>query len=815
MAKDKDKLADYRGKRDFDRTDEPSGEGAAEAEGNLRFAVQKHDASHLHYDLRLEWDGALLSWAVTKGPSVDPGTRRLAVRTEDHPLTYREFEGTIPEDEYGGGTVMLWDRGTWTPNGDVAKGLEKGKLSFTLDGARMRGDWALVRMRRGEARDNWLLIKERDDCAQDDADALTEAHDTSVKTGRTMAQIAEGQRAQGAAHETPGRSKTRPAFQPPQLATLVDEAPEGEEWIHETKFDGYRCLAALGKGGTRLYTRAGKDWTDRFAALEGAFADLPCDAALIDGEVMAADISGSAFSSLQRAMSDGGPLIFYAFDLLSLDGRDMTGEEQRNRSAALADLMADLPEDGALRLSAHVVGKGPQTFAKACTAGAEGIISKRADAPYRGTRTRAWRKVKCTRRQEFVIGGWSPSDKDRPFASLLLGTWDGGDLRYRGRVGTGFDADDFAKLETAFTARKTPPFSDVPKSVAKDAGWLRPELVAEVDFTEFTQDGQIRHGSYMGLRRDKSAKEVTMETPEETARVAGVAITSAAREVFPEAGCTKGDVARHYERAGARIAEIAGHRPLSLLRCPEGISGDCFFQKHAAKGWPDALQRAEIEEKNGAVRDYFYATRAEALIAAAQMGTIEFHTWAARVDRLDRPDRMVFDLDPDERLDWPEVRSAAFDLRARLADLGLASFALVTGGKGVHVCLHLRRSHGWDTVKDFAKTLAEGMAAEAPDRYTATMSKEARKGRIFIDWLRNERGQTAIAPYSLRARPGAPVAMPVTWDELEGLTRPDGFGMGDVPERLEDPCPYLAGMDDLQSLSRDVMNRLEDWRGAR
>ena len=815
MAKSPDRLAEYNARRDFDQTGEPAGKAdSARADGGA-FVVQKHDASRLHYDFRLELDGALLSWAVTKGPSPDPGEKRLAVRTEDHPLDYGDFEGTIPKGQYGGGTVMLWDRGTWTPQGDVAEGLDKGKLKFTLHGERMRGGWALIRMRGGEKRENWLLIKERDDYAQVDAHALTDGYDTSVKTGRDMDAIAGGEAMRQVPKDTPDRSKARPKFRKPQLATLVDAAPEGDDWIHETKFDGYRCLAALGKGGTQLLTRSGKDWTDRFAALEGAFDPLPCDSALIDGEVMAARISGSAFSSLQKALSGGDRLVFFAFDLLSLDGEDMTGLTQIERRERLGDLMSGAPKDGPLRLSEHVQGHGREVFEKACEAGAEGIISKRADARYRGTRTKNWRKVKCTRRQEFVIGGYSPSEKDRPFASLLMGTWEDGVLRYRGRVGTGFDAAAFDTLEKAFTARKTPPFADAPTGVAKDASWLRPDLVAEVDFTEFTSDGYIRHGSYLGLRDDKKAKEVTMEKPQGDLKIGNIRITSPEREVFPDAGCTKRDIACHYDRVGARMIEAMGHCPLSLLRCPDGIGGDCFFQKHPGKGWPGALQQIAIKDKDGETAEYLYATRTDALVAAAQMGAIEFHIWGARIDKLERPDRMIFDLDPDEGLGWADTRSAAFEIRDRLTDLGLASVPMVTGGKGVHVCLHLRRNHDWDVVKGFAKTLAHVMAAAEPDRYTATMSKAKRRGRIFIDWLRNERGQTAVAPYSLRARPGAPVALPVTWDELKQLDAPNGFAMGDMRERLEDPCPWLEAADDLQSLTQDTVARLEAWSEGR
>lgn len=812
MSRGADKLADYNTRRDFSKTGEPKGKTARSRKSDLRFLVQKHDASRLHYDLRLEWGGVLLSWAVTKGPSADPGEKRLAVRTEDHPISYGDFEGTIPKKEYGGGTVMMWDEGRWTPQADPDDGLAEGKLKFTLLGKRMRGGWALVRMKTKDKRENWLLIKERDDQATDDPDGLTNEYHTSATTSRTMKEVAQEKAPNAAPKQKSRHTGVRPAFRKPQLATLVEEAPDGEDWLHETKFDGYRCLAALGKGGTRLYTRSGQDWTEKFAALDGAFDHLPCKSALIDGEIVAASAEGSAFSALQAALGTGGPLVFYAFDLLALDGKDVAGEPQIRRKEMLADVFANVPKSGSVRMSEHIRGNGSKVFRNACKSGGEGIISKRVDAPYRGTRTKAWRKVKCTKRQEFVIGGYSPSDKKgRPFASLLLGEFGPKGLRYRGRVGTGFAEEDFARLSKAMKGRKTSPFLDVPATIFRDAKWVRPDLVAEVDFAELTSDGHIRHGSYQGLREDKNAKTVQLETPMNTKTdVAGVSISSAEREVFPKAGCTKLDVARHYERVGERMVEIAGHRPLSLLRCPDGIDGDCFFQKHGGKGFPESLERVEIEEKDGGTAEYLYATRTEAFVAAAQMGTIEMHMWGARTDRLERPDRIVFDLDPDVALGWTDVRDASKHVRDRLADLGLASTPLVTGGKGVHVCVALRRTQGWDTVKGFAKTFAHVMSEAEPDRYTATMSKAKRKGRIFIDWLRNERGATAIAPYSLRAREGAPVAVPVTWAELDKLSGANAFKLGDISARLDQSCPYIASLADLQQITSKTVERLEE-----
>jgi bifunctional non-homologous end joining protein LigD len=814
-----DRLAEYRAKRDFRRTPEPAPGKAAASAGTLRFVVQKHAARRLHYDLRLEWEGALLSWAVTRGPSLDPDEKRLAVRTEDHPMSYAGFEGTIPKGEYGAGTVMLWDRGTWRPEGDVAEGLRKGKLGFAVDGQRMQGGWTLVRMRgqtRGAGpRENWLLLKARDAAARPgDPDGLTDGALRSVDSGRDLAQIRAG-----AAAGRPVRRGRLPGFRPVQLATLVDAAPADDGWQHETKFDGYRALAALGEGGPRLYTRSGKDWTDRFAPLVPAFAALSCASALIDGEVMAATAKGSPFSALQAALSDGGALRFFAFDLLELDGKDLAPAPLSDRRAALKALLARQSEDSPLRLSDRVVGQGPAVFAAACAQGAEGIVSKRVDAAYAGRRTRAWLKVKCGRRQEFVVGGYRPSDRPgRPFASLLLGTWEEGRLVYRGRVGSGFTDAAFRRITDSMTPRRAAPFEAFPAAAAKTARWIAPDLVAEVAFAEFTDDGHVRHARFLGLREDKPARTVTRERPAKemnmSATVLDIEITSPDRHVFPDAGCTKLDIATHYARVGARMVTLAGHRPLSLFRCPGGLGEPCFFQKHGHGAMPAALSQVDIAEKDGGTEAYLYATRPQGWVAAAQMGTVEFHIWGARTDRLDRPDRLVFDLDPDEGLDWADVRTAAVELREALAQFGLTSGAIVTGGKGVHVWMPLKRSRDWETVKLFSKTFAHALAERAPDRYTATMSKARRKGRIFIDWLRNDRGATAIAPYSIRARTGAPVAVPVTWDELDRLSGASAFSLSDIAGRLAMPCPAAALLARPQSLTTAVIDRLGNWSDA-
>jgi len=805
----------YEKKRDFDVTPEPRAELLEAGGDRLSFVVQKHDASSLHYDLRLELGGVLLSWAVTKGPSADPSQKRLAVRTEDHPVAYGAFEGTIPEDEYGGGTVMLWDSGWWEPLHDPAEGLKEGKLHFRLHGARMKGGWALVRMgdEDGEKNENWLLIKERDDFAGSRADTLTDKFKTSVTTGRTMRDIAEGN-----TPAPPNHDKPRPRFRKVQLATLKDAPPEGETWQHEAKLDGYRCVIALGKGGVRLYSRNGKDWSDRFAVLSEPAAALDCDSVLIDGEVIAGR-GGGDFSTLQKALKTGDALTCYVFDCMVLDGEDLTEKPLSERRKALEKLFKGLPPRGPLRLSPIIEEEGAAALAAMCDAGGEGIISKRRDAPYRGGRSMAWIKSKCIRRAEFVIAGWSPSDKPgRPFASLVLGSYERGKLVYRGRVGTGFDEDDFEELKTALSSlgRKSAPFDGELPSEVKDANWVTPNLVVEAEYTEFTSEGRIRHGVYQGLREDKEAKDVSAKAEAETdsesddgRRIGGVRVSSVGRVVYPEAALTKGEVAEHYDRVGERMLDHAADRPLSLLRCPDGISGDCFFQKHAGKGFPEAIKTMPIEEKDGDVEDYMYVTTTEGLIAAAQMGTLEFHIWGAARDRIERPDRLVFDLDPDEGLDFARVKAAARQVRDGLDACGLQSAAMMTGGKGIHVVVPLRRISGWDRVKDFARTFAQTLAERDPDAFTATMSKSKRKGRIFIDWLRNERGATAIAPYSLRARPGAAVAVPVSWEELDDLTRPDGFHAGDMEARLARPCPLNA--PEARGIGTGAMKALDDW----
>jgi bifunctional non-homologous end joining protein LigD len=914
-------LKTYREKRNFAETQEPSGEAAAAKGEGLAFVIQKHDATRLHYDFRVEWEGVLKSWAVTRGPSYDTSDKRLAVRTEDHPMDYGDFEGTIPKGSYGGGTVMLWDRGTWEPQGDAAAELEAGNLKMILHGEKLKGKWALIRMkpRPGEKRENWLLIKEKDELADPGHDVLKE--DKSVKTGRSLDEIAAGHEewtrktvspadaeaaraiAKAGSKKKPGakakpektdeteepalaakpkaarkagsklsaepdqlaepapakatgkrtakpakgmaRSTKVPEFRPLQLATLVDAAPSGGDWLNEMKYDGYRILIAIGGGKAKIYTRNALDWTDRFAFLLPAIAELPCDSAVIDGELVAFDADGKTdFSTLQQHLKDGGALACFCFDLLMLDGVEMEAKPLTERKQALEALLKG-HEQPVLLYSEHVAGSGPAMLRQICAAGHEGIIAKRADAPYRAGRSTGWVKAKCTKRQEFVIGGFSPSDKKgRAFSSILIGVNEDGKFLYRGRVGSGFDDDALEDLAKRFKtiARDKSAFADLPRPIARTSKYVEPKLVAEIDFAEFTADGQVRHGVFKGLREDKPAEavvdekakptkklaaaaavatETASEKPPEAPReavsrgakavvtkVAGITLSHPERVVFASQAVTKLDLAEYYEAVSERMLTYAGGRPLSLVRCPGGRQKACFFQKHDSGGFPDGIKKIPIAEKDGGTADYLYVDDAAGLVAAVQMNTLEFHIWGADIRDVEKPERIVFDFDPDESLTFADVKSAAFDMRDRLKALGLESFALVTGGKGVHVVVPLSRKQAWPEVKGFARDMAYLLEREEPTRFVATMSKAKRKGRIFVDWLRNERGSTAVAPFSTRSRENAPVAVPVGWDELQELEAANLFHPKDVLARLAEPDPWAGYADVKQSLTKAILKKV-------
>ncbi|HEX9946474.1 MAG TPA: DNA ligase D, partial [Allosphingosinicella sp.] len=689
------------------------------------------------------------------------------------------------------------------------------------------GEWVMFRLkgRPGERAENWMLKKVTDEHAGGSM-GLTERYLTSIKTGRSMQEIAAGKKAKelkgwktaptkpssrrkpgsqvgkAPVPESPGdpglrrgdgkRSTKLPPFREPQKATLVDHVPAGSGWIHEMKYDGYRCLLGIGGGKAKVYTRSGLDWSDKFPEIAEAAARLEVGSALLDGEIVALDEKGNTgFSALQQAISEGGcGLTLFLFDALEIDGEDLTALPTIERKGRLASLIGD-GRPPTLIYAEHIVGHGEKLFDAMCEAGQEGIISKRADAPYRGGRTKTWLKIKCTYRQEFVILGWSESDKKgRGFRALLLGVHDEGTLRYAGKVGTGFSNqvqhDLLERFERLAAAK---PAAAVPRAEARGAHWVKPRLVAEVAFAEFTAEGVVRHASFLGLRGDKKAAEVVEETPEPIERAApaadGVKVSNPERILFPDAGVTKGELVDYYRTIGPMMMEWAANRPLSLVRCPQGRARKCFFQKHNTGSFGPHVHQIPIEEKKGQIEDYVYVEQAAGVIACTQMGTIEFHGWGSSVADVERPDRLVFDIDPDEGLSFDQVKRTARDIHRHLADMGLQSFPLTTGGKGLHVVVPLTPEAEWPVVKDFAQRFAIALATAEPERFTANLAKARRKGRIFLDYLRNQRGATAILPYSARSRERAPVAAPISWDELEGLQSGAPFTVRDGAQLVE------------------------------
>jgi bifunctional non-homologous end joining protein LigD len=866
-------LEEYRRKRDFRATPEPAGK-KTRRRGSKSFVIQKHAATRLHYDFRLELDGVLKSWAVPKGPSLDPTEKRLAVEVEDHPLEYGEFEGSIPKGHYGAGSVLLWDRGTWTALEDPHEGLEKGRLVFALQGEKLRGAWTLVRMGGRSARagkPQWLLIKQRDEWAQP-GDVLVERPE-SVSSGRTIEEIGGSSRpAEKVWHGAPARRSrfdawkemrpsprhaggarakksdshgldlaslpgarrgSLPARVPPQLATLVADVPDGDDWLHEIKFDGFRILARLDKGQVRLHTRTGQDWSERFAVVARAVESLPARQAVVDGEVAVLLSDGtSSFQALQNVLSrhDAGELVYYAFDLLYLDGWDLTGVSLERRKQALAALMPR--GTGIVRYSDHVIGRGAEFHRNACRQKLEGIISKRRDAPYRHTRTRDWLKIKCSARQEFVIVGFTEPEGGRVgLGALLLGVReDGGPLRYCGKVGTGFTAESLRNLRKRLGALETDraPCKDAPRA-GRGVHWVRPELVAEVAFTGWTDDRRLRHPSFQGLREDKPADEVTAEHPTsrpaakrqgrsikesagtkrrghaatesagtkhrahattESARsdgpsvVAGITISNAGRVLYPDPGLTKLDLARYVERVSKWMLPQVEGRPLMLLRCPEGLRKPCFYQKHPGAGLHPSLGQIRIREARGE-GIYVFVRSVEGLVSLFQMGVLEVHLWGSRADDLEKPDRLVFDMDPGPGVDWKVVVAKTRQLHDLLETVGLKSFLKTTGGKGLHVVVPLRRGIDWDELREFASAVATFMVRQDPERLTTHAAKSRRPGKIYLDTLRNARGATWVAPWSPRGRAGAPVSMPIEWSELEPALEPDAFGVADISKRLE------------------------------
>jgi bifunctional non-homologous end joining protein LigD len=850
-----DKLSTYQAKRDFTQTAEPQGDAAARRSDRLRFVIQKHDATRLHYDLRLELDGVFKSWAITRGPSLDPHDKRLAVEVEDHPLDYGDFEGTIPKGQYGGGTVQLWDRGYWAPQGMTAEeGLAKGDLKFTLEGEHLHGSWVLVRIKGWSGkRVNWLLIKHRDEHVHEgDADALL-AEDRSVASGRSMADIAAGKgrapnsfmaadgpaivakdavwdssvglapslRAEGKTTRAAPAAKVQdrkkaptaaamPEFIEPQLCHSVERPPSGEGWLHEIKFDGYRVQVRIEAGRAVVRTRKGLDWTNRFGAIARACAALPD--AIIDGEIVALTAEGAPdFAALQAAIADGrtDDLVFFGFDLLHAGAEDLRPLKLAERKDRLRALLPDTAGP-LLRYVEHFDTGGEAVLLSACKLSLEGIVSKQANAPYRSGRSETWTKAKCRGGHELVIGAWT--DTGGQFRSLMVGVNRGDHFIHVGRVGTGFGRDVASRLlpKLKAVASSNSPFTGpgAPRPAA-NIHWVRPELVAEVQFAGWTAAGQVRQASFKGLREDKPAAEVVAETPAPAAEtpiaaptpkrtptkvgtdvVMGVPISHPDKTMWPQAGqdgqpVTKLDLARYYEAIGPWLLRHLKGRPCSIIRAPEGFGGQTFFQRHAMPGSSNLLELVTV---SGDRKPYLEIDRVEGLAAVAQTAALELHPWNCDPFHPDIPGRLVFDLDPGPEVDFPTVIDAAKEVRDRLSELGLVSFCKTTGGKGLHVVAPLARAAkinpSWAEAKAFAQSLCRAMADAAPDRYVINMAKKLRTGRIFLDYLRNDRLATAVAPLSPRARPGATVSMPLTWAQVKAGLDPQRYTVRSTPALL-------------------------------
>ena len=818
-------LKTYRAKRRFGVTAEPKG-SVARTRGNA-FVIQKHAARRLHYDLRLELDGVMKSWAVTRGPSLVPGDKRLAVQVEDHPIAYNQFEGMIPEGEYGGGTVMIWDRGRWQPEGDPHKGLAKGHLSFTLDGEKLSGGWHLVRMHRrtGEKRDNWLLIKQHDEAERSarDKDILQE-EPLSVVTGRTMDEIANGPKKEWRSNKPTaiksskgnmrlapskddppaGARHALPVFVAPCLATLSDKAPDSDKWVHEIKFDGYRIQARLDRGKVKLLTRKGLDWTKKFPTIADAVAKLPVRSALIDGEVVVEGDDGiSSFSLLQQDLKAErhDRMVFYVFDLMFLDGTDLKSLPLGARKDALAKLLKRRPARGPLRLSESLTEPGTTLLRHACKMGLEGIVSKVVDAPYRSGHSHDWVKTKCSDRQELVVAGVVPSMVDpHAVGALVLGFYERGKLHYAGRTGTGFTRELARTLYRKLTALKTTatPFETIPAEErgARKPIWVEPKVVVEVDLHGWTHGGRVRQASFQGVREDKAAKDVVREkaiaatgrtsglkrsvpVKQADVSVADVRLTHPDRVYWSDVGITKYDLADFYVQVWKWMRPHLVGRPIALLRCPEGAMGQCFFQKHARAGIPTEHLHL-VPEKGDKI---ISVDNLDGVIALVQGGVLEIHTRGTTINDCERADRLVFDLDPGPGTSWKDIVAAARDVRDRLESIKLKTFLKTSGGNGLHVVLPIKATP-WKEARAFAKAVAEAMEADEPGRYVSTVTKAKRNKRIFVDYLRNSREATTVAPYSTRAREAAPVSVPIDWSELGTLKSANQYTVQNLMRRL-------------------------------
>lgn len=799
------KLETYRRKRNFGSSPEP--EGVPSTGNGNRFVIHKHSATADHYDLRLEHEGVLLSWAVPKGPSLNPEDKRYAVRTEDHPLEYSDFEGVIPQGEYGGGPMIVWDRGVWAPMDNVEKSLSTGNFKFRLAGEKLSGGWMLARLKNKDEKESWILFKERDQAADPSRDILAERPE-SVKSGRRIEELVA---------PPPVPVKPRPASRikgavkalsppaaSPQLASPTPKPPLGNEWLHEIKLDGYRTLAYVENGATKLITRSGLDWTRRYGDLPSAFTSLPCKSAVLDGEIVALDAKGvSSLSLLQEALSSGpdSKLVFYAFDLLYLDGWDLTQATLADRKRALQPLVAG---NHAIHYSDHVDGDPTELFERVCELGLEGLVSKRKEARYRPGRSESWLKAKAPKRGSYVVAGFSRSKATAGLASLAMGEWVGAELVYRGKVGTGFDAEMLSSLYTRLEALgEAEPLPGAPRDIV----WVDPVLVAQISYGDITRDGMLRHAVFKGLRQ----AELTAGAPFERKRLvtdadlAGIWVTNPTRRLFGRSGPTKLDIAVYYAAVGDFMLPHILDRPVSMLRCPSPKSADCFFQRHAFTGMPPTLQTAEIKNSEGEERSYLVVADVRAYLALAQFGVVEFHAWGSKASQIEKPDRIVFDLDPGEGVGWREVVEAAVHIRGELEAMGLVPFVKTSGGSGVHIVVPLEPKLGWKPVHAATKSIASKLAITQPKTFTTTMGAENRKGRIFIDFHRNARTSTAVAAYSLRARVHMPASTPISWSDLESIDAPTDLNYSTLPRLLETAGDPWA---DINNAARALPERL-------
>ena len=838
-------LQQYYKKRDFKKTAEPKGKVHARKKAALRFVIQKHDATRLHYDFRLEIDGVLKSWAVPKGPSLDPSKKSLAVQVEDHPIEYGSFEGIIPKGQYGGGTVLLWDTGTWEPYHDALEGWESGHLHFKLDGHKLKGDWNLVRMhgRRGdEEGKNWLLMKLKDKYASTTTN-ITADKPKSVASKRTLEKIAKdadavwnSNRSEEAVEDRPKKvakkAKSKKSAKMPndlraQLALLADHAPVGDEWLHEIKFDGYRILAKINGGKVELITRNDNSWTDKFKSIADALEGVDADSAVLDGEVVVLDDKGrSDFAALQGRMKHktNAPLDYYVFDLLFLNGEDLRELPLIERKTKLEKLLKASKLPASIHYSDHVRGDGTAVANRACDMSLEGVISKRADAPYVGRRDGTWIKSKCDHRQEMIIIGYTdPQGSRKGFGAILLGYYDDeGHLKYAGRCGTGFDEKllgDLLKQFKAIGQKSTPTDDTPPARERKNAHWLKPKLVAEIRFTGWTPDGMLRHPAFIGIRADKHPGDVHRETaihidakkptkvpaaPAEEgagttrkskaskkgvasskdASVAGVRLSHPDKVLYPDCGVTKRQLAEYYEAAAKwAVPHIAG-RPLALKRCPGGAGEKCFFQRNYTDVMPKAIHGVDVSETKKP-EPHITLDGLEGIISLVQLGVLEIHTWGCKNNDIEHPDQLIFDLDPAPDVKWKTTMGAARILKKTLDGLKLPTFLKTSGGKGLHLTIPIKPNIDWDTAKDFTGTIVESLAKEHPDLFVANMRKDLRGGKIYIDYHRNGRSATAVAPYSSRAREGAPVSMPISWEELGKLSSAAHFTVDTASRHLK------------------------------